>query len=255
MTDQEIVLSGGNVSTVVRIGETVRRPLHWWSEAVHGLLHHLELQNFDSAPHFLGVDAQGREMLTFMAGEVGHYPLPLYIWPEEVLQEVAQLLRRYHDTTASYVAPPDARWQFVYPDKNRHEVICHNDFAPYNLVFAEKHPKAIIDFDTVGPGPRAWDLAYAAYRFVPFSYTQDMQDLGLADPASQERRLRLFCDAYGFADPQEILHMIVPRLQAMCTLIIEETRAGNPAFQKMLDEGHLTHYQNELATFRRLYKI
>jgi aminoglycoside phosphotransferase (APT) family kinase protein len=30
-------------------------------------------------------------------------------------------------------------------------------------------PVALIDFDVAHPGPRAWDLAYAAYRFVPLT--------------------------------------------------------------------------------------
>ena len=78
----------------------------------------------------------------------------------------ARLMRRYHDATVGYAPPDGAVWQ-LQATPGPHEVICHNDFAPYNLVFTNWRPHAIIDFDTAGPGPRIWDVSYAAYRFVP----------------------------------------------------------------------------------------
>jgi hypothetical protein len=36
-----------------------------WTPAVHALLGHLEQRGFDGAPHMLGLDDQGRELLTF----------------------------------------------------------------------------------------------------------------------------------------------------------------------------------------------
>lgn len=46
----EVPLSGGDVSEgVVRVGDTVRRPLGAHSPAVHGLLRHLEAVAFDGA--------------------------------------------------------------------------------------------------------------------------------------------------------------------------------------------------------------
>lgn len=249
-TGDEIPLVGGNVTLVVRVGDTVRRVPGLWSPAVHGLLDHLAARGFDGAPRFLGMDAQGREILSFIAGEVGQYPLPAYMWSDAALIGAARLLRRYHDATRDFVASPGAEWQMVYPDATRHEIICHNDFAPYNVVYVDKQPRAIIDFDLAGPGPRLWDLAYAAYRFVPLSYAADMQDLGLSDLAWQSRRLPLFCTAYGLPNPSGLLTMVAHRIQAMCDLLANRAAAGEPAFQKMVDEGHLAYYQRELAAFR-----
>jgi hypothetical protein len=216
----EIPLDGGNVTPVVRVGDTVRRIPGAWSPAVHRLLDHLAARGFDGAPRFLGFDAQGREILCFLDGEVGQYPLPAYMWSDAALTGAA-----------------------------RHEVICHNDFAPYNVVYVAEQPRAIIDFDLAGPGPRLWDLAYAAYRFVPLSYAADMRDLGLSDLAWQSRRLQLFCAAYGLASAPGLLDMVARRIAAMCALLADRAASGDPAFRKMVDEGHLTHYQRELAAF------
>jgi phosphotransferase family enzyme len=252
--EKETALSGGNVTGVIRIGETVHRAMGPWSSAVHGLLHSLEVQGFEGAPRFLGLDRQGREILTFIEGEVGHYPLQQYMWSDENLMEVAHLLRRYHDATVGYSAPDGASWQFEYPDRHQHEIICHNDVAPYNMVYRDGKPQALIDFDTAGPGPRIWDIAYAVYRFVPLSYAQDMQALGLADPTIQGQRLRLFCQAYGLMySYEEVLDTVVRRLEALCALLIE--RAHDPIYQKMRDEGHLDHYRREIASLRHYMHI
>jgi hypothetical protein len=256
MSEQEIPLHGGNVTGAVRVGETVRRATGAWSAAIHALLRHLEAHGFDAAPRFLGFDQQGREVLTFLAGEVGHYPLPAYMWTEEAMQAVAVMVRRYHEAQHDFVPPPDARWQMIYPDASRHEVICHNDIAPYNMVYVAGQPRGLIDFDCAGPGPRAWDLAYAAYRFVPLAHLDDpgIVAQGLTDPHMQGERFQLFCDAYGIA-AREVLALVEPRLQTLCALMIEQAHAGNVAFQQMIAEGHLAHYRRELLTLQRYLPI
>jgi hypothetical protein len=67
----EIPVDGGSHSTVVRVGQTVRRASHSWSSAVLDLLGHLECEGFAAAPRALGFDDQGREVLTSIEGEVG----------------------------------------------------------------------------------------------------------------------------------------------------------------------------------------
>ncbi len=251
MREEETQLSGGNSSSVVRVEGTVRRATGPWSPGVHALLLYLETQGFSDAPGFLGLDAQGREILTFIAGEVGNYPLAHYMWSDEVLVDVARLIRRYHDATIGFIAPGEARWQIIYPDRSQHEVLCHNDLAPYNTVYVDGKPQALIDFDNAGPGPRAWDLAHAAYRFVPLAHlnSPEMQREGVTDRRTQGRRLQLFCDGYSIS-ARAVLEMVGPRLQALHDTIVERAADGNTAFQKMLAEGHLEHYKHEIASFR-----
>jgi hypothetical protein len=248
MEEKETPLSGGNVTGVVRIGNTVHRAMGPWSPSIHHLLNYLETQGFEGSPRFLGIDPQGREILTYIEGEVGSYPIPLYMWSEENLKAVAHLLRRYHDITASYIPPNDAIWQFEYPNRLHHEVMCHNDVAPYNMVYRDGKPLAFIDFDTVGPGPRIWDIAYAVYRFVPLSYTPEIVGLGLSDPIEQSQRLQLFCQEYGLLySYKELLDAVVLRLEALCDLLIQ--RSNIAAYQKMIEEGHLDHYRREIVSF------
>lgn len=245
---QEEILEGGNVNQVIRIGDTVRRTLGPWSDAVHRLLRHLEARGFEGAPRFLGVDEQGREILSYIEGEVGFMP---YVWSEASLVEAARLLRRYHDTTIGFVAPETANWGWVHPDSSRHEVICHLDFAPYNIVFRDEKPYALIDFDFAGPGPRVWDVAIAAYWFVPLSFGEDMGGINLQDDLdSGSRRLKLLCSTYGIEANSELLDTVEQRLEFICGLIRTRSAAGEPAWQKMLEEGHLVHWERELATFK-----
>ena len=71
MRDAEIPLQGGRITPgVVRVGQTVRRPPRLTAEFVHALLEHLAAVGFDGAPHFLGTDEKGRDILSYIEGEV-----------------------------------------------------------------------------------------------------------------------------------------------------------------------------------------
>ncbi|MGH3146006.1 MAG: aminoglycoside phosphotransferase family protein [Rubrobacter sp.] len=247
----EEVLSGGYSTPVVRVEDTVRRTTGPWSPAVHGLLRHLERRGFDGAPRFLGLDDNGREILTFIPGEVGNYPLPPHAWSDETLVHAARLLRRYHDATVGYAPPDDALWQLQAPSGPR-EVICHNDFAPYNLVFDGPRPLAIIDFDTAGPGPRVWDVSYAVYRFVPLSSEEHSRELGLPAPVDTNRRLRTFCDVYGLTAVQRrsLPEIVERRLEALCAFIERAASTGSSDIGKVIEEGHLAVYRRAIELLR-----
>lgn len=116
-------------------------------------------------------------------------------------------------------------WQL--PTHEPAEVICHNDFAPYNMVFTDERLTGVIDWDTASPGPRTWDLAYLAYRLVPLTdpANNDGPDSSLAERA---RRLRLLCDAYGAsADPAEVAAVTVPRLEELAAFTEARARGGH----------------------------
>jgi hypothetical protein len=248
MSHEEVPLAGGNITPVVRVGATVRRATGSWTPAVHTLLRHLEAVGFAEAPRVVGIDAQGREMLTYFAGDAGYYDeertVPPHLWSDGVLVDAAHLLRRFHDASSSLPPVPGAAWQLVYPDPTQHEVICHNDFAPYNCIFVEGRLEAVIDFDMAGPGPRVWDVAYAAYRFARLGDTA-------LDLLEQGRRLQLFCNAYGLAVRTSLIETIARRVEAVATMLVERAAAGEAAFQRHVAEGHVASYVSHAAFLRR----
>ncbi|MCK2236955.1 MULTISPECIES: aminoglycoside phosphotransferase family protein [unclassified Crossiella] len=217
--DEEQLLGAG-VTQVARAGDTVRRTASRWTPAVHELLRGLRRAGFTEAPEPLGFDEQGREVLSFVPGEVTDDPRT-----EAAVVSAARLLRRFHDASATLVDRlPRTGWQF--PALEPAEVIVHGDFAPYNLAFAGPDAVGMIDFDTARPGPRWWDIAYGAYRFSP-----------LPDFA---HRANLFCTAYGreLAEPELLPGRVVRYLRWLAGLIREQAAAGHPAFSQHLAEGH-----------------
>lgn len=253
---QEEVLNGGNVNHIVRMANTVRRPTGYWSPCVHELLKHLEKQGFVGAPRFLGIDDSDREILTFISGEVpgNDYPeLEPYMWSDETLVGLARLLRRYHDATKGSTLLTEDKWQLSYADDGENEVICHNDAALYNVVFQNGAPVALIDFDMAGPGPRMWDITYSIYTSVPLgsfapdyssgttvAYQKDMH------ASERHRRIHLFFESYGIPVSNDLRQWIIQRLTALCDTLRNGAAEGNPAFKKMVDEGHLKHYESEI---------
>jgi hypothetical protein len=110
--DTEIVLTGGNMTPVVRVGDTVRRAAGPWTPTVHALLRHLRARGFTRAPEPLGIDERGREILSFLPGRVGTYPLDDFMLADATLTSVAGLLRAFHAATAGFESAPDAVWQW-----------------------------------------------------------------------------------------------------------------------------------------------
>lgn len=248
---QETPLGGGNVNAgVVRVGDTVRRATRPESAGAHRLLHHLEAKAFAGAPRFLGFDGQGREVLSFVEGDAG-VSSPIWL-SEDAVIAAAVLLRAYHDATTEFDFGADDRWAFQYPDRRRWEVACHNDFAPYNLIFSKGIPVGIIDFDLAGPGPRLRDLAYLAYWTVPLSFhSEELKAAALADLAQESRRLKGLCAAYGLVLDETLLAMVAEVLghmgdeTAMLAVIVA------PATERLKRDGHLDHWRRERDAFER----
>jgi aminoglycoside phosphotransferase (APT) family kinase protein len=175
-------------------------------------------RGIDWVPEPLGRDRQGREAVSFLPGDVPAYPMPDWVWGDAVLVAAAALLRRLHDATAGFERP-GARWRL--PAHEPAEVVCHNDFAPYNLVFRARVPVAVIDFDAASPGPRAWDLAYLAYRIVPLTAPGN-PDAPATPEAERARRLALLCASYGpEAAPAEVRAAVPARLDELRALTLE----------------------------------
>lgn len=190
----------------VRAGDTVRRPLSFSSGAVHELLAYLRSAGI-GVPRVLGVDDLGREVLSWVEGVSGQDSLGKLrpeVQPDEVLVEVARLIRHVHDATLDFDTR-ELHWNPLLQDPSgSDEIICHNDLGFWNMIFRDERPVAVIDWEFAAPGSRLWDLAYAAWWLVPLHRPEAAAALGWMD-LDQPRRLRLFCDAYGLGEQRRDL--------------------------------------------------
>jgi hypothetical protein len=200
-------IGDGGLSWVERRGDCVHRSAGEWTPAVHALLRHLHAVGFEGAPRPLDLDEHG-EVLTFIpGGEATH--------SDKELASVGKLIRAFHDASRSFVPPRDSSWQFMVGAPREGEVICHNDLSPANTVYQPAEtPAAFIDWDLAAPASSVWDLAWAAYRFVPLYDMETCVRLGYP-LGRQAERLRLLCDAYGLDERGELLPTVCERIRVL----------------------------------------
>ncbi|MFB7214748.1 aminoglycoside phosphotransferase family protein [Streptomyces sp. NPDC056255] len=173
----EVPLSGGRIAPgVVRVGDTVRRPVTARSAFVAELLSHLQQCNFKGAPRYLGLDSTGRDTFTYVPGRV---PARFQLWKDDQVAAAGALLRSLHEATRS------CRLTGTSP------VVCHHDPGPNNVVFRQGRPVAFIDFDTAAPGNPLEDLGYMAWTWCISSKPQ------APSPHTQAHQVRILADSYG----------------------------------------------------------
>lgn len=247
MEQDEIVLAGGNTNQVVRIGDVVHRHPMRGSKAIEALLLELKSKGYQYSPRFMGRDASGREMHSFIDGEdalTGQTFLSTAVLHQSVLA-----LRSFHDLSSQF--PLSAYdWQLSYPDQTRHETVCHNDFGPYNLIVKNDQLVGIIDFDLCGPGPRVRDVAYLTYWMAPLSFAaNDLVGHTNAELDAGCPRLHMICDTYGDIDIQELLEMVAEVLSFMGNFEEMRKLLGAKTANKLDVEGHLSHWRKEAHAF------
>ncbi|MEN3273946.1 MAG: hypothetical protein V7636_2707 [Actinomycetota bacterium] len=195
----EVELQAGPYRPVHRVGDAVRRKASWWTPAVHDLLRHLNDIGFALAPTPLGIDEQGREILSYIEGDSGRTTWPLIV-DDEGLASFAIALRDYHRAVAGYRPPPDADWAYGQQPMRPGDIVCHGDFGAWNLVWRDGRPVGIVDWDLAYPGPPRDDVAYALEFSAPFR--DDEQAItwqGFTEPPDRRHRIAVFADAYGIS--------------------------------------------------------
>jgi len=211
---REIELPRGDVTEgVVRVGDTVRRPPQPQSFAVAAYLDHLERAGFEGSPRYLGRDDAGRDVLTFIAGDVAGDPPEPWAADEGLLASVGALVRRLHEASAGFLAgsgfaaPAGSVWgrdlvpAATTPVREQEpELITHCDVTPQNVVVRDGHAVGLVDFDLAGPATRLLDVYNTAMHWVPLRDPADVWVTwrGIADGhAGQAARLRVLADGYG----------------------------------------------------------
>ena len=218
----------GNRGDVVRVRDTVRRPVGDHTPAVSLLLQHLATEGFP-APVPSGRDEEGRETFAWIEGDVPVPPFPAWSLTDEVLASVASLLRRYHDAVSSFAPPLDLSWSRELADGCGGPIVCHNDVCPENVVFRNGEAIALLDFDLAAPGRRVWDLAHTARMWIPLRPPELAGERAHLDPF---HRLAVLASGYGLGvrEHQPLVDAIVISKQLGTRFVERRLRAGAPAF-------------------------
>jgi hypothetical protein len=219
-------LPGGYVTSVTRLGGTVLRDQSPNAEFVHSLLLQLEQTGYTAAPRFLGIDANGKEVLSFIEGHVAwEAQQPPGVWSNESLLEIARLTRRLHDLTAGTPLAGDS------------PVVCHNDLAPRNTVYRDLgagfRPVAFIDWDVARPGHPEDDLAQVFSQYLCPCERHPRVDV-------HAKRINMMLDAYGYEGVRtRFIPLIEERMRDCITGIEREAAAGSAGHKQLIATGAL----------------
>ena len=248
VSPEETLLQESEHRSIVRVGDTVRRPAGWWTPAVQSVLAHLQDVGFEYSPRPAGTDGEGREVLSYIAGESGAVGWHR-IHSEQGLCRFATLLRQYHDAVRGFRPAPGAEWAVQPSDPQ--EIICHNDFGPWNIVYDGDEPVGILDWDFAAPGPCRNDVAYALEYAVPFR--DDATALSwhhFEEVPDRRRRLEVFAEAYGLTTTAGLVDQVIAR-QELTIVHVEELAARELEPQATwLSDGTLEESKNVVAWAR-----
>jgi hypothetical protein len=233
-------LPGGtaNRGRVIRVGDTVHRPVGPHTPAVHALLRHLTASGFDATPRVIGL-AERAEIVGYIEGAAATEPIPDWALTDDALFSVGALLRDYHAACAGFDAS-DWSWQRPVPAPWQGTIVTHNDLNPANVIFRGGRAVALIDFDLAAPGTSAFDLAVTACFWAPLRADDDIDDSRRGAVLS---RFRLLLDGYGAdAALAERVVAATPTANRWIAGVIEDNaNRGHPAFGRLWENAMGMH--------------
>lgn len=240
----------GTVTTVRRVGETIRRPAGRWNPVVHALLAHLEAAGFDGAPRALGFDEQGREVLSLLHGEPARRPFRPVLVRGDGLRQLGRWLRGFHDASRDFRPPADAAWFAPGVRWRPGLIVRHGDLGAWNSIWDGDRLTGFIDWDFAEPGEAVEDLAQLAWYAVPLRRAAVQARCGLPadDPALLRARLRDLCDAYGGELAPDAVLDALDRLQRREAARVRDLGGrGTAPWALMLDRGDADEIDAERA--------
>jgi aminoglycoside phosphotransferase (APT) family kinase protein len=200
--DTDIPISGGrtNRGRLFRRGNTVVRPLG--EDQITEKILTAIAPIFDGAPSPLGRDGEGHLLIEWVEGAAPELLGDRGASERAILESVGLLLRRLHDATGPIASSLSEFSSGLSDPSRRAEVICHNDPTPGNMVFRDGVAVALIDWEYVATGRRAWDLATALRFWSPLRHPENLR------PGEETldflARARWLLDGYGASQLQRI---------------------------------------------------
>jgi Phosphotransferase enzyme family len=228
----ELRLPGGNVGGAVLVGDTVRRQPGAWTPAVHALLEYLH-DRVPCIPRVLGEDDTGREVLSYLPGQVVDGDAELLT--DGQLISLLRWTRRFHGAVTGFAHAGPWRF-FPVPEPT---LICHNDIAPYNACFDGDQLAGVFDWDLAAPSTPLSELAFIAWNCVPL-----YRDIG-ADLAAE--RLTLIAASYGQFPAAQILQAVPDRITRMLDWIPVAAATGDTGMNHIMTVGEPANSRAALA--------
>jgi hypothetical protein len=243
------ILPGGvaNAGAVIRRGEFVLRPSNPHSNAVHAFLRELRSTGFTGASLPVEIQADGRERLVFIEGDVPVPLFPEWAQSDDTLASIAQLMRLFHEAS-SQLPVGDGPWSDELADPAGGPMVCHNDVCLENVVFRDGRAVGLLDFDFAAPGRPIFDLAAFARMCVPIDDDLSASRLGFG-LLDRPNRLRLVADTYGLDSKgrSELVQHLDRPMRGGGAFVQRRVAAGDPNLIRMLKEmGGMERYDRRL---------
>jgi aminoglycoside phosphotransferase (APT) family kinase protein len=146
-------------------------------------------------------------------------------------------MREFHQIVAGFVPPSGAIWRGSgtwAPGL----IVAHNDMTTHNAAWHRGAITGFFDWDFAGPAAAEWDLALAAFAWVPLHLQSVVAAEGFTDFAARPRRLDLFLATYGWSGTTaDLLAVVEARMNAHAAGIRARAAAGEEAFGRLLLQG------------------
>jgi hypothetical protein len=240
-----VPLLGGDVTEgLVRVGDTVRRPVGDASQRVRRLLDFLQSAGFQGAPRFLGIDESGRDTLSFVPGDTAGRPWPSWVADESSAISVARLVRSYDDAVQPLGVPG---WARAGDDADPQgcpgsiagpaTFLAHMDITPENVVFQDGTAVALIDFDLLRAATRAEEVANLLLWWGAWMPVTDR------DPVMREvdaaSRAAVLAAAYGLGpvDRAKVVDVAMNAAERSWHLMRRRALTRGGGWKRMWDEG------------------
>lgn len=237
-TESEIPIQGGrlNRGKLVRLGDYVLRPADE-DPAIEQLI--IEVGKvFSGIPATFGRDTKGRLKLEWIEGESAE----IFDEDEERsrarLLSVGALLRELHDSTASIATGKAATSRDSLDPSGVHEVICHGDAGPGNIVFRDGRAFALIDWEMAAPGRRSWDLATALRYWAPFRNPANKKPAELL--LNPMQRAQWILDGYSASDElrSEVVRLLLANQRIQAEYVIGRIKSrGRSVYEEWVAKG------------------